>query len=331
MPVSLVGVRGELLTIEKEVSMDAREVRYAWMNGEFVPWGEAKVHIASSCVTEGSSVFEGIRAYWNPSQGQLYLFKTREHLERLYQSAKMMHMTPQYSKAELESVCLELMDRNGYREDVHIRPAIYFGEGRGLFCYTPDKIETGVAVTAVPRQSRLGSGAGMNVCVSSWKRISDADFPPRIKISANYHNGRLAAVQAALDGYDGAILLDERGKVAEGPVACVFLVRDGVAITPPVTGGILESITRTTIMELLEGKLSIPVVEREVDRTELYVAEEAFFCGTAMEIAPILSVDRYPVGVGELGEITRHLETLYESAVRGENSSYLESLLPVYV
>jgi len=310
--------------------MDARVMRWAWMNGQFIPWDEAKVHITSSCVIEGSSVFEGIRAYWNPSQEQLYLFKTREHLERLHQSAKIMHMAPRYSKAELQSVCLELMDRNGYREDVHIRPAIYFGEGLGLFCYTPDKIDTGVAITATPRKSRLGSGTGMHVCVSSWKRISDADFPPRIKISANYHNSRLAAVQAALDGYDSAILLDDRGKVAEGPVACVFLVRDGVAITPPVTGGILESITRTTIMELLEDELSIPVVEREVDRTELYIAEEAFFCGTAIEIAPILSVDRYVLGDGRIGGMTARLEEAYECTVRGENPRYEKALLPAY-
>ena len=310
--------------------MDTKEVRYAWMNGQFILWDEAKVHIASSCVTEGSSVFEGIRAYWNRSQEQLYLFKTREHLHRLYQSAGMMRMAPQYTAAELESVCVELMVKNAYRQDIHIRPAIYFGQGQGLFSYTPDKIETGVAITAVPRKTRLGSHTGMHVCVSSWKRISDADFPPRIKISANYHNGRLAAVQAALDGYDGAILLDERGKVAEGPVACVFLVRDGVAITPPVTGGILESITRTSVMELLEQELSVPVVEREVDRTELYIADEAFFCGTAMEIAPILSVDRYLIGNGEVGDITGRLETLYESIVRGEDSRYRESLLAVY-
>lgn len=310
--------------------MNTKEVRYAWMNGQFIPWGEAKVHIASSCVTEGSSVFEGIRAYWNPSEEQLYLFKTREHLHRLYQSARMMHMTPQYGPAELETICLEVMSRNEYREDVHIRPAIYFDLGQGLFCYTPDKINTGVAITAVPRKSRLGSGTGLHVCVSSWKRISDADFPPRIKISANYHNSRLAAVQAALDGYDGAILLDERGKVTEGPVACVFLVRDGVAITPPVTSGILESITRTTIMELLQRELSVPVVEREVDRTELYIAEEAFFCGTAMEIAPILSVDRYPLSEGRIGEITARVERLYERVVRGEESRYRDTLLPVY-
>jgi branched-chain amino acid aminotransferase len=310
--------------------MDTKEVRYAWMNGRFIPWDEAKVHIASSCVTEGSSVFEGIRAYWNPSQEQLYLFKTIEHLHRLYQSARMMRMAPQYSPAELETICLELMSRNEYHEDVHIRPAIYFGLGQGLFCYTPDKIDTGVAITAVPRKSRLGSGTGLHVCVSSWTRISDRDVPPRIKISANYHNSRLAAVQADVDGYDGAILLDERGKVAEGAVACLFVVREGVVITPPVTGGILESITRTTIMELLQRELSIPVVEREVDRTELYIAEEAFFCGTAMELAPILSMDRYPVGEGRIGEITARVERLYERVVRGEESGYRDTLLPVY-
>lgn len=310
--------------------MDNKRIRYAWMNGQFIPWDEAKVHIASSCVTEGSSVFEGIRAYWNLSQKQLYLFKTQDHLRRLYQSAKMMRMSPGYTAAELESICLELMLKNEYREDVHLRPAIYFGPGQGLFCYTADKIETGVAVTAVPSKSRLGSLTGMHVCVSSWKRISDADFPPRIKVSANYHNARLAAVQAAVHGYDGSILLGDRGKVAEGPVACLFLVRDGVAITPTVTSGILESITRSTVIDLLEQELSVPVLEREVDRTELYLPEEAFFCGTAMEITPVLSVDRYPVGAGEVGDITRRLDTLFESIVRGDDPRHKESLLPVY-
>lgn len=178
--------------------MDTNKARYAWMNGRFVPWDEATVHIASSCVTEGSSVFEGIRAYWNPSHGQLYLFKTKAHLQRLLQSARMMRMGRPYTADELEIACLELMSKNGYREDVHIRPAMYFGLGPRIFSYQPDEIETGAAITAVPRKSRLGSGTGLHVCVSSWTRISDRDLPPRIKISANYHNGRLAGVQAAV-------------------------------------------------------------------------------------------------------------------------------------
>jgi branched-chain amino acid aminotransferase len=310
--------------------MKAQGAKFAWMDGQFVPWDQAKVHVLSSCVIEGSSVFEGIRGYWNPSREQLYLFKTKEHLERLYQSASMMRMAPQYAPAELESAVLELMLRNGYRDDVHIRPAFYFGLGARIFAYRPDEIETGAAITAVPRKSRLGTGTGLHVCVSSWTRISDRDFPPRIKIAANYHNGRLAAVQADVNGYDGAILLDELGKVSEGPVACLFLVRNGTAITPPVTSGILESITRTTVIELLQRELSIPVIEREVDRTELYIAEEAFLCGTAMEIAPILSVDRYLLGDGKVGKITEHLEVVYEGAVRGENQRWEHALLPVY-
>jgi branched-chain amino acid aminotransferase len=310
--------------------MDKGRIRYAWMNGQFVQWAEATVHIASSCVTEGSSVFEGIRAYWNASQEQLYLFKTQEHLQRLLQSARMMRMTPPYIATELEAACLEVVSKNDYHEDVHIRPAIYFGLGPTIFSYLPKDIETGAAITAVPRESRLGSGTGLHVCVSAWTRISDRNLPPRIKVSANYHNGRLAGVQAAIDGYDGAILLDDQGKVAEGPVACVFLVRNGVAVTPPITGGILESITRTTVIELLERELSVPVIEREVDRTELYIAQEVFFCGTAMEIAPILSVDRYPVGDGKIGDVTARLERLYERIVRGEEPTYSDTLLPVF-
>lgn len=310
--------------------MQDEAVKFAWMNGQFMPWEDTKVHVVSSCVIEGSSVFEGVRAYWSESRGELYLFKADEHLRRLYQSARIMRMSPGYTASQLKSVCVQLLRRNNYREDVHLRPAIYFGVGQHIFAHAPDKIDTGVYVVAAPRKSQLGSGSGLHVCVSSWRRISDADSPPRIKIAANYHNGRLAATQAAVDGYDGAILLDDRGKIAEGPAACVFLVRDGVAITPPVTSGILESITRSTVIELLEGELSVPVVEREVDRTELYVADEIFLCGTAMEVIPVLSADRYVVSDGKVGDLTDRIQHFYERIVRGEDPRYKDSLLPVY-
>jgi len=155
-------------------------------------------------------------------------------------------------------------------------------------------------------------------------------MPPRIKASANYQNGRLATVQAAEDGYDSALLLNELGKVAEAPGACVFLVRDGTALTPPVTGGILESITRATLIELFREEMSVPVVEREVDRTELYIANEVFFCGSAFEVLPVFSVDRYQVGDGKIGALTAELQSAYEKAVRGENARYSDWLAPVY-
>lgn len=310
--------------------MPDNDMKYAWMNGEFIPWEEAKVHVETGCVMVGSRVFEGMRAYWNGSHEELYIFKWEPHVTRLYQSAKMMRMSPPHAAQVLRTACIEVLRRNGYREDVHFNPVIYFGMGREIWSHTPDSVDTGMYVTAGPRKSQLGSGVGIHVCISSWTRISDRDMPPRIKVAANYQNSRLAVVQAMQDGYDDAILLNERGKVAEGSGACVFLVRGGTAITSPVTGGILESITRAAVIQLFQEELSVPVVEREVDRTELYIADEAFFCGTALEITPILSVDRYAVGDGDIGDATGRLQRAYERIIRGDDPRYTEWLLPVY-
>jgi branched-chain amino acid aminotransferase len=317
-------------TRERRAAMQEQTTRYAWMNGEFIPWEDAKVHVTSACVRFGSRVFEGMRAYWNDSREELYLFKMEQHLRRLSQSMKIMRMSPPYSESELEEACVELLARNNYRQDVHLGPAVYFGMGQEYWSYKPGTIDIGAYIVAGPRKSQLGSGTGIDVCVSSWTRISDRDVPPRIKIAANYQNGRLAAVQAAEDGYDDAILLNERGKVAEGPGSCVFLVRDGTAITPPVTAGILESITRATLIQLLQDELSVPVIEREVDRTELYIADEVFFCGSALEVTPILSVDKYVLGNGKVGDLTAQLQHVYEQVIRGNNPTYADWVLPVY-
>ena len=310
--------------------MAGQDPTLVWMNGEFVQWDEAKLHVATAAVRFGSRIFEGMRAYWNDSQEQLYIFKMEEHLKRLAQSMKMMRMTVDYSLDDIEKACLDLMTRNNVREDVHLSPSIYFGEGEALFSYKPGTVEVGAYAVIRPRKSILGTDKGIHVCVSSWTRISDRDVPPRIKAAANYQNGRLAAVQAAEDGYDNAILLNELGKVAEGPAACVFLVREGTALTPPVTGGILESITRSTLMQLLEEQMSVPVVEREIDRTELYIADEVWMCGSALEVTPIFSVDRYQVGDGKVGPLTAQLQTEYENCVRGKNPKYSDWVLPVY-
>jgi branched-chain amino acid aminotransferase len=310
--------------------MTRENPEYAWMNGDYVKWDEAKLHVTTDALRFGSSVFEGMRGYWNESQGQLYIFRMKDHHRRLSQSMKMMRMTLGYSPEDIGEACVGVLIKNGLREDVHLTPTVYFGVGQGFFSYKPDTIDVGAHVFAGPRKSILGTGKGIHVCVSSWTRISDRDIPPRIKAAANYQNGRLATVQAVEDGYDSAILLNEMGKVAEGPGACVFLVRDGAALTPPVTGGILESITRATLIELLRKEMSVPVVERELDRTELYIADEVFFCGSAYEVMPIFSVDRYEVGEGKIGPLTARLQTEYENAIRGKNPGYADWLLPVY-
>jgi branched-chain amino acid aminotransferase len=319
-----------VLSVQRRGEMVEEKPEYAWMNGEFIPWGEARLHVTTDAVRFGSSVFEGMRGYWNESEGQLYLFRMEEHLKRLSQSMKMMRMTLPYLLSEIRDACVGVLAKNNLREDVHLTPTAYFGTGEAFFSYKPGTIDVGAYVFAGPRKSILGTSEGIDVCVSSWMRISDRDIPPRIKAGANYQNGRLATVQAVEDGYDTALLLNERGKVAEGPGACVFLVRDGTMFTPPVTAGILESITRATLIQLLREEMSVTTVEREIDRTELYIADEVFMCGSAFEVYPVFSVDRYPVGKGTVGPLTSQLQTQYDNVVRGKNPRYSSWLLPVY-
>lgn len=229
--------------------------QYAWMDGEFVPWNQARLHVETECVKRGSSVFEGLRGYWNEDREEIYLFRFREHMDRLYDSAKIMRMQPRFTRAELERACIELVIKNGFRTDVAIHPVIYFGMSQGYFGYTPETVYTGAYLTAVARPSALESNVEIAACVSAWARVADRDLPPRIKATANFQNSRLASVQAAVDGYDMAIMLDDRGKVAQAPLASIFLIRGGVPITPSVSNGILEGITRATVLELFREEL----------------------------------------------------------------------------
>jgi len=302
---------------------------FAWLDGKLVPWEQATLHIATECVLRGENVFEGERAYWSEAEQELFVFRHAEHIARLRQGARIMRMTIPYTDAEIETACMSLIRACGYRGNVHFRPVAYFAEGE-LTDYLPEEIRTGMFILAFSKPTTKAVTQGVRSCVSTWRRNSDLASPSRIKSGANYHNSRLAYIDARLNGFQVPILLNEAGKVAEGPGACFMMVRKGKLITPPVTADILESITRDTLIELAQAELGLEVLERDIDRTELYVCDEAFFCGSGHEVSPINSIDHYPVGAGEPGPITRRLQQLYFDVVTGAVPKYRHWLTPVY-
>jgi len=242
---------------------------------------------------------------------------------------KMMRITPPFSRTELLEASVELVRRNRWRADSYLMPTAYLGFGDRL-SVDPEKLHMGAFITSWLMPQLPAIQTGIHCAVSSWERISDHAQPPRIKANANYVAFRLATVQAKLDNYDEAILLDHQGKVSEAPGACIFIIRDGIAITPTVTSSILESITRAVLLQLFSEELGIVVQEREVDRTELYIADEVLLCGTGKEIVPVLSVDRHAVADGQPGTLTRRIQNLYFKTVRGESEKYRDWLTPVY-
>ena len=302
---------------------------FLWRSGEMVEWEKATVHVSTLGWSAISAVFEGIRGYWNPGRQELYLFQMEAHLKRLFRSMKIMRMSSPYSQEVLVEAVAGLLRANEYRCDVYVQPLAYFGGGiPGYLAVLEQPGE--VVITARPATSELGESKVVSCNVSSWTRISDNVMPPRAKAITNYQNSRYVSTESQINGYDFGIILNDAGKVAEATYACLFIVRDGVAITPPVSAGILESITRDTVKRLLEAEMDVPVVERDVDRTELYIADEVFMCGTAVEIRAIGSVDRYQVGDGAAGPLTASLSQLFEGAVRGTDSRYGQWLTPVY-
>lgn len=294
--------------------------KYLWLTGRLVPWHEATVHITMIGWPAIGAVFEGIRAYWNAERRELYLFRLDEHLRRFGQSMKLMRMRPSLTLEQIRAGVLDLFRANEVREDSYCQPLAFTGGQVWGSRATADQVPE-ILITTRPSPSALLSGRASTAGVSSWTRISDNVLPPRIKAMPNYANARLASHEAQRHGYDVPIFLNTAGKVSESTGSCLFLVRDGVAITPPITASILESITRATVIELLND-LGVPVQEREVDRTELYIADELFFCGTAMEIHPVVRVDGYEVGAGTVGPIVARLERCYHDVVRGIDRRY---------
>jgi len=301
--------------------------RYAFFKGEFVPIEEAKVSIMTHALNYGTGCFEGIRAYWNAEEEQLYIFRMREHYERLLHSCQILHIQLPYDAEELGRITVELLRREGYREDVYIRPLAYKGsEGIGVRLHD---LEDHFAIFTVPFGKYLKKDE-VRACVSSWRRISDNAIPARAKITGAYINSALARTEAVMNGFDEAILLSQDGHVSEGSAENIFLVREGLLVTPPVTENILEGITRATLIQIAEEELGISTLERPIDRTELYVADEVFLCGTGVQMVAIVEIDHRPVGTGSMGPVTRRLRELYFDIVRGKVEKYKRWCTSVY-
>src|SRR6267142_3137311 len=286
------------------------------LNAKLIPYEDARVHVLSSAFKYGIAVYEGLRAYANSRTNELYGFRLREHFERLLRSMKVARMSTTFSAEDFQRQLIDLVRANKFHEDLHMRVQAYVDEDDGRIGSTEP---VSVAMAAIP-MGRYFAKEGVHVQVSSWTRISEANLPPRIKAAANYHNSRLALLQAKADGYDDAVLLGANGKVTEGPGYNLFMVRDGILCTPPTTDGILEGITRDTLLRIASEDFGLSVAVRSIDRTELYVAEEVFFCGSAAEVTPILSVDRHAVGAGDGGPVARRLLERYVAIARGEVS-----------
>jgi len=301
--------------------------RFAWLDGAVVPWNQCTLHARTQGAFWGANVFEGIRAYWRPQDEQLRLFRLDDHLTRLWRSMKCIHMHLRHSPADLREACLDLLRANDFRTDVHVIVVAYFGMGPN---YDPLAItdQCGVHITAVPWSRSAGHRDGVSASVSSWRRIGNDSMPPRIKTGANYHNSRMAQHEATRNGFATTLILNQRGNVAEAPGACMMIARDGRLITPPAASGVLEGITLATVAGLA-AEIGVAVEYREIDRTELYVADEVFLCGTVAEILPITSIDRLPVGAGVPGPLTRRLQERYDLVVHGQ-AGPTEWTTPVY-
>jgi len=295
-----------------------------WLDGEFVRSSEANVSVLSHALHYGTGVFEGIRGYAH--SGNVYIFRLKEHMERLKNSAKICYVDLKNSVDELCSVTVELIARNEMRCQTYIRPIVF--KGVGGIDLNPLKVPTHVAICPFKFESYFEK-SGLDACVSSWRRISDVSTPPIAKACGHYLNSAIAKAEACLNGYDEAILLDTNGFVSEGTGENIFIVKDGELVTPPPTASILNGITRDTVIKLA-SEMHVQAVERNIARAELYTCDEAFFTGTAVEITPILTIDRRQIGDGKTGALTGRIKAFYSKVIAGNIEKYSSWLTPVY-
>ena len=293
---------------------------YAFFHKQFMPLPEAKIGILTHALHYGTACFEGIRGNWDSEQERFCLFRIQDHYRRMLEGCRILKINLPYSIDELCQLTRELVEKSGYHEDVYIRPLAYkSSEAVGVRLHDLENDFFIIVTTLAPY---LDIENGVRCCTSSWRRVDDTMIPPRGKICGIYVNSALAKTEAWENGFDEAILLTHDGHVSEGSGENIFLALGGKLITPPPSDNILLGITRDTVMELAKNELGIDTIERQVDRSELYVAEECFFTGTAANIAPILEIDHRPIGTGEIGKITAELQKLFAEVMRGRNPEY---------
>jgi branched-chain amino acid aminotransferase len=298
---------------------------YAYFQGNIVPLSEAKIGVMTHAFNYGTAVFEGIRGNWNEEAGATYLFRQREHFERLGQSAHILGMKMNVSVDKLCELAAELVERSGFTEDVYLRPMVYLsGEVLGVRLHN---VECDTLIFLSPFPAYLPETARSHT--STWRRVQDTGIPPRAKVTGIYVNSALAKTEANNNGFDEAIMLNENGHVSEGSGENIFMVRHGQLITPGPADNVLEGITAKSVMDLAMKELGVEIVQREIDRTELYIADEVFMTGTAAHLTPIVEIDRRQVGTGTPGPITSRLSTLFYDAIRGKSEKYSSWCTPV--
>ncbi len=305
----------------------APDTAWAFFDGKIVPLKDARINVMTHAFNYGTGCFEGIRAYWNEDAGQLYGLFLREHYDRFLRSCKILRITLPYTAPQLVDLTLEVLRRCGYKQDTYVRPLAYKADQ--IIGVRLHDLEDALTIFAVPFGTYIDIEKGLTVGTSSWRRVDDNAIPARAKITGSYVNAALAKTEAQDAGYDEAIVLTHDGHVSEGSAENLFMVRDGILVTPPASDNILEGITRASVLQLARD-LEIPTVVRSIDRTELYVCDELFLCGTGAQIAPVTSIDHRAVGDGAIGPVTSRIKDVYYAAVKGKVARYKNWCTPVF-